>query len=42
MMIRLAPLELQLKWMETGYVYEHVVDGVSALRVDLNKVAPYN
>jgi hypothetical protein len=40
MMIRLAPLELQLKWMELGYVYEHVVDGVSALRVDLNKVAP--
>ncbi len=39
MMIRIAPIELQRRWMELGYVHENVLDGISTLRVDLNKVS---
>ncbi len=40
MLIRIAPLALQQKWIDLGYVREHMVDGVSVLRVDPNKVSP--
>lgn len=39
MLIRLAPEEVQREWQRLGYVQEFVVDGVSALRVDLSKVS---
>ena len=40
MMIRIAPVELQRMWQQLGYVRELTIDGISALRVDLNKVSP--
>jgi Ca-activated chloride channel family protein len=40
MMIRIAPLDLQQKWVAQGHAREHFVDGVSVLRVDLNRVSP--
>ena len=39
MMIRIAPLELQRKWAELGYVRENMVDGVPTLEVDLDRVS---
>lgn len=39
MLIRIAPPEVQREWQRLGYVQELVVDGVSALQVDLSKVS---
>lgn len=40
MMIRVAPPDLQERWMKLGYVRENVIDGVPSLRVDVDKVSP--
>ncbi len=38
MMIRIAPPELQKRWVASGYTRELIVDGVPSLQVDLGKI----